>query len=99
MADNAAAKECVLSRLLGAIEELVDQHNVARFVFFLQRTNRAHADDPLHAEFFHGPNIGAVIQFGWQKAVTSSMPGQKNDIAFGKLTGEKLVGWRAKRGF
>jgi mRNA-degrading endonuclease RelE of RelBE toxin-antitoxin system len=27
------------------------------------------------------------------------MPRQKNDIAFGKLTGEELVGWRAKRGF
>ena len=27
------------------------------------------------------------------------MPGQKNYIAFGKLTGEKPVGWRAKRGF
>ena len=63
VADNTVSEKSVIRRLLGSIEKLINQHNVARLVFLLQGTDGADADDPLHSQFLHRPNIGAMVEF------------------------------------
>ena len=54
-ADDAASEKRVFEDPLGAVEELVDEHDVARFVFRLQRADGADADDPLRRRVFSSP--------------------------------------------
>ena len=64
-----------------AIEELIGNYEVERLVFFLQRTDRGHGDDPFHTELLEAINIGAKIQFGGKNAMAASMPRQECDFA------------------
>ena len=61
MRHNAAPEKSVIGGLFGAIKKLVNDDDVARLIFFLERPHGAHADDPLYAEFFHAPDVGAMI--------------------------------------
>ena len=61
MTDDAASEERVFEVALGAVEELVYEHDIARAVFFLERTDGADADDPGDAELLHGPEVGAMV--------------------------------------
>ena len=99
MRHDAASKKRVVQRLLGAVEKLVNHHDVARPVFFLQRADGADADDPLHPEFFQRPDVGAVVQFGREEAVAASVARQENNVAPGQLAREQIVRRRAKRRF
>ena len=96
---DAAAEKRVFRTALGAVEELVNQHDVARLVFFLQRADGADADDPGDAEFFHRPDVGAMIQFAGQDAVAAAVPRQENHVAPGEFAGEQIVRGRAKGRF
>ena len=96
MPDDAAPKKCVGERLLRAVEKLVRQDNIARFVFGLKGTHGTDADDPGDAEFFHRPDIGAMIELGGQDAMTAAVAGQKCDIAPRQRSGQQLVGRRPK---
>src|ERR1035438_1909295 len=82
--------------LLGAVEELVGQHNITRPVFGLERADGADANHPGHAELLHPPDVGAVVQFARQNPVATSMPGQEYDLAPRQLAGEKTVRGRAE---
>jgi hypothetical protein len=93
---DAASKKRVFKTVLGAVEKLVNEHNVARFIFLLQRTDRADADDPGNAELFHRPDVGAMVQLARQNAVTASMSGQKNHIASGQPAREQIIRWRTE---
>jgi hypothetical protein len=88
----------VFKTALGAVEELVNEHNVTGPVFFLQGTHGTDADKPGDAEFFHRPEIGAMIEFAGKDAVAAAMSGQKNDLASGQSAGEQIVRGRSKRG-
>ncbi len=94
--DNAAAEKRVRGGLLGAVDELVDQHDVARPVFLLERANGADADDPVDAELFHRPDVGAVVQLGREEAMTAAVAREKDDIAPRETAGEEVVGGRAE---
>ena len=97
--DNPASEKGVLSRFLGAIDELVDQDNVARSILCLERTNGADADDPCDVEFFETPNIGAVIELAREDAVTTPVSGQEHHFAPFKITDKVTVRGRSERGF
>ncbi len=51
------------------------------------------------AEFFHGPDVGAMVQFAGQNAVAASVAREKNDLAPGEFAGEQIVGRFAERRF
>ena len=89
VANDAAAKEGMLEIALGAVEELVGQNDIAGAIFFLEGANGADADDPGDAEFFHGPKIGAVIQFSREDAVAAAMR------HFAQRTGADTDVWEA----
>src|ERR1041385_4475403 len=94
---DAAPKESVIQALLGAIDKLIDEHNVARTIPGLQRTDGAHTDDPVDAELFHGPDIGAMIELGWKQPMSSGVAWQEDDIASIQLPGQELVGRSTER--
>lgn len=99
MRDNAAAEESVFERTFCAIEELIGQDDVAGFVFRLEGSNRAHADDPLRPELFHSPDVGAMIEFTRENAMASTVPWKENDFTPGKFAREEIVGRNTKRSF
>src|SRR5436305_1651268 len=98
MPDNAAPEIRVGKRLLRAVEKLVGQDNVARFIFCLERTHGADADEPRDAKLFHRPNVGTMIELGGQNAMTTAMPGQEHDLAPRHYSSKQLIGRRPKRG-
>jgi hypothetical protein len=97
--DDAASEKCMIAGLFGAVEKLVDEHDVARLVFFLQRADGADADDPRDAEFFHRPDIRAMVQFARQNFVAAPVSRQENDFAPGNFSGEKIIRRRAEGRF
>ena len=80
MADNAVAEEGIHT-VPGSIEELVGDHEVQRLVFFFQRTNRGHGDDPLHTQLLEAVYVRAKIQLRGQDVMPSPMPRQEGDLA------------------
>jgi hypothetical protein len=48
------------------------------------------------AEFFHRPDVGAMVEFAGQNPVAAPVPRQKNHFASGEFAGEQIVGWRAE---
>jgi hypothetical protein len=96
---DAASEKGVGERLFGAVHKLVNEHDVARLAFFLQRADGADADDPGDAELFHRPDVGAMVQFAGQNPVAAPVAGKKNHVASGELAGEQIVRRRAERGF
>src|SRR5262249_40947116 len=62
MSDNPTTEKGVSGRLFRAINKLVREDDIARFILSLQRTDGTHADDPRDAQLLHGPNVGAMIQ-------------------------------------
>ena len=97
--DDAAAEKGVLEGLFGAVDELVDDDDVAGAVFFLQGADGADAEDPLDAEFFQGPDVGAVVEFGGQDAVAAAVAGEEDDVAPDEAAGQEIIGGGAEGGF
>ena len=91
VADNAAPEEGVGERLFRPIQKLVRQYYIARFVFCLERTDSADTDNPGNTEFLHRPNIGAMIEFGRQDAMTSAMPWQKYYLTPCQRSREQMI--------
>jgi len=72
---------------------------MSRRIFFLKRANGADAQDPGDAQLFHGPEIGAMIQFTGKDAMAPAVAWKKDYVAPGEFAGEKIVRGRAKRSF
>ena len=68
------------------IEELIWQDDVAGLVVRLERSHGTDADNPRDAEFFHRPDVGAMIQFARENAVPARVPRQENHFAARQLT-------------
>src|ERR1700733_9183520 len=57
-----------------AVEELIGDYEVQRLMFFLQRTDGRHGDNPFDAQLFEPINVGAKIQFGGKNTMAASVP-------------------------
>src|SRR3954466_246090 len=57
VANDAAPEKRVRIRLLGAVQKLVGQNDIARLVLCLKRTDGAHANNPGDAELLHAPDV------------------------------------------
>ena len=96
---DAASKKGVGERLFGAVHKLVNEHDVARLDFFLQRADGADTDDPGDTELFHRPDVGAMVEFAGHDPMAAPVTGKKNHVAPGELAGQQIVRRRAERGF
>ena len=65
----------------------------------LQGAHRADTDDPGHAQFFHGADIGAMVQLGGHEAMPPAVPRQKDHFPSGERAGEKIIRGRAEGRF
>src|SRR5207244_4664143 len=73
------------------------QQNVARRVFFLQTSDRRHANDPADVEGTKRINIRPMIQFMRQNPVHPSMSRQKVNAAAEHCSADDRIGGRADR--
>src|SRR5436189_128677 len=99
MRHDAMPKECMFEGTLRAVKELIWQNDVARFVFGLKRANRTDAEDPLHAQFLHRPNVRAMVQLARKNSMPTRVAREKDNFAPGKPSGEQLIRGRAERCF
>ncbi len=84
----------------GAVDELVGDNKLGRLMLQLERSHGGNGDDPFHAQFFHGEDIGAEIQFGWQDAMAPAVAGQKSHLPSLQLAQDKYVrGIAERRGY
>ena len=67
-------------------------------IFALQGADGADADDPGHAELFHGPEVGAMVEFAGQEPMPPAVPREKDDFAAGQFPGQEAVGRGAEGG-
>ena len=86
----------MLGRALGAIDELVHEYDVARLELGLQRAHGADANDPLHAELLHRPEVGPMVELARQDPVAACVARQKHHLAASQFAREKGVGRIAK---
>ena len=77
--DQAILKEGGLS-VLGAVDELVDDHHVTRDDRLLQRADGRDADDPGHAQLLHPEDIRSVVDLRGVELMVSSVPGQEDQL-------------------
>ena len=89
---DATAEEGMLDRALGAVDELIHQHDVARLELGLQRAHGADANDPLHAELLHRPEVGPVVELARQDPVAACVARQKHHLTASQFAREKGVG-------
>ena len=94
--NNALAEEGVVLGLLGSINELINHHNVAGVVLGLKGAHCADADDPFDAERFHGPDVGAVVEFGGHQAVSAAVSGKEHHFASFQFAHQECVRWFAE---
>src|SRR3989338_6742521 len=60
-----------------AIEELIGDEDVERFVFFLQAADLARREDALDAQHLEAVDVGAEIQLQGQNPVTDTVAREK----------------------
>src|SRR5690606_28002456 len=97
--DDAATEKAVVKGSLGPIDELIDEDDVARFVSALESADSADAENPFHAETSECPDVGAVVQFARQDAVTAAMAGKEDDLAAFQSAGQEVTGRISERSF
>jgi hypothetical protein len=94
---DALAEKGVASALTCPIKKLRWQQNVARRVFFLQTSDRRHANDPADVEGTKRINIRPMIQFMRQNPVSASVSRQKVNAAAEHCSADDRIGGRAER--
>ena len=70
---QSIAKEAALA-ILGEVEELVRNDDVAWRITFPLGTDRAHADDFIDTKHFDSPNVGPIIYLSRAVYVTNTKP-------------------------
>jgi hypothetical protein len=91
MGDNPPPEEGVVGGLFGAVEELVDEDDVARAETLLEGTHRADAQDPGDPEFLRAQMARWGSSEG-RRAVAAAMAGKEDDVAFREAAGEEFIG-------
>ena len=94
--DDSVAKEGVFCGLIGAIEELVWQDDVAGFVLWLEGTYGGDGEKPADIERAEGVNICAVIKFVWEDTMASGVASEEVDLAAVEASTEDGIGGRAE---
>ncbi len=79
------------------IDKLIRNHEVHRFMLFLQTPHRRHGQDVLHAQHLHPVNVRAKVQLARQNPVPTPMPRQKRHPPPIELTHHVRVRRRPKR--
>ena len=62
-----------------AVDELVDEYEVAGFVFFFERADGRERHNTIDACFFEDFDVGSVVDFGGWDAVAASVSGEKDE--------------------
>ena len=94
---DAISEKGMGTRLFCAVQELAWEHDVARFVACLKGTHGAHADDPVDAQRFHRVDVGAVVEFTGQNAMTTSVSWQEYDRSASEFACQELIRRRSER--
>src|ERR1700750_915885 len=97
MCGDALAEKGMASALTRPIKKLRGQQNVAQRVFFLQTSDRRHANDPADVEGTERVNVRPMIQFMRQNPVPPSMSRQKVNAAAEHCSADNQIGGRAER--
>jgi hypothetical protein len=79
-----------------AIDELIDQHHLARVHVFLQRADRRHAQDLLCAELLEREHVGAVVDAVRRDAVPAAVTRQEQQRRVAELAAHDRVRGRAE---
>src|SRR5580704_235488 len=96
--DNAVTEEGGFAAL-GAVEELIGDQELAGLEIFPEGAHGAHGNDALHAEEFHGVNVGAEVEFGGKNAMAASMAREKRDALPFQSAEDEGVGGIAEGSF
>ena len=94
--DDTVAEESVFGGLVGAIEELVWQDDMAGFVLWLEGADGGDGKKPADIERAEGVNIGAVIEFVGEDTMTSGVASEEVDLAVVEASAEDGIGGWAK---
>src|SRR6476620_6840797 len=94
---DALAEKGVASALTRPIKKLRWQQNLPRRIFFLQTSDRRHANDPADVEGTKRIDIRPMIQFMRQNPVPPSMSRQKVNAAAEHCSADDRIGGRAER--
>lgn len=89
VADHAALEEGEGADPLGAVDDLIGHHEVARADLLLQAADGAEGDDGAHADTAEGGNVGAVGHLVRRELVVQAMARQEGD-------GDGLAGGRGR---
>jgi hypothetical protein len=85
MSHDAALEKRKRSHPLGAVDDLIWYHKVARLDLLLQGADGAEGDDAAHAERAEGGDVGAVRHFVRRERVVRAVAGEEGD-------GDRIVG-------
>jgi len=95
--DHATLEERLLAQV-GAIDELVDDDEVARGDPFPQRAHRRHRQQAVNAELPQGMDVRPRIDLARAESVIAAMPGQEDHLHPIDETGDERPRRRAERG-
>ena len=97
MGDNAVVEKGV-DTVLCTVDELVGNHDVARFDIFSERAATADGDNLFDANGFERIDVSAVGQFRWRDEMPPAVPGKEGNFnAFEGADGNDIAGL-AERG-
>ena len=77
---DAVAEEGGPAGALRAVDELVDEDDVAGDHLLLQGANRADADDPGHTQHLHAEDVGGVVHLARGEAMAAPVTGQEDHL-------------------
>src|SRR5262249_35416804 len=74
------------------VDELIGHHDVARRDLLAQAPDRAHGEDPLHAEALQREDVGAEVDLGGEQAMPAPVAREEDDLRLAELPDHQLVG-------
>src|SRR5205823_8721800 len=95
--DHAAAEEGAHA-LARAVDELIGHDDVPGRDLPAQAADRAHRDDPHHADLLEREDVGAEVDLGGEQAVAAPVPRQEDEARAAQAADHQLVGRRAEGG-
>src|SRR5215510_13219151 len=78
--------------LVGAVDELVDQHKTAWRQFFLERAAGGQRHEIGHAGPLEHVDVRSIVDVGWREAVALIVAGEKHDRQARDLADAQMSG-------
>ncbi len=95
--DDSIAEKCGYAQT-GLVVKLIGDQKIERAQIFFQGAHGADGNNSLDAEHFHGANIGAVIDFSGENAMSAAVAREKGDVAAFEFAENERIGgiaeWR-----